>query len=364
MTRHQKIKYVLGVETSCDDTAIGIIDSSKNIKANIVLNQNNYHKEFGGIVPEIAARAHLSFIDIALKKALTRAEIKLEEIDLFCSTGGPGLIGGLIVGNTFCKTLAWSFQKPFLAINHLEGHALTARLLYDDLNYPFLLLLVSGGHTQLIAVLNYGEYIRIGTTLDDSAGETFDKAAKMMGLDQPGGPLIEKLSKEGDENFFKFPKPLYKSKNPNFSFSGLKTAFSKTVNNVDININKHNLAASLQKTISDCLLDRTKLAIKIYRQITKSHKVNLVIAGGVAANKKIRADLKNLSNKEDIKFYVPTLELCTDNGAMIAWAGFERYKLKKDTMFNFKPRPRWPLDPNAFKNNPTMRLVGKKGIKA
>ena len=343
MTSHQKVKYVLGVETSCDDTAIGIIDSSKNIKANIVLNQNNYHKEFGGIVPEIGAQAHVSFIDIALKK---------------------DLIGGLIVGNTFCKTLAWSFQKPFLAINHLEGHALTARLLYDDLNYPFLLLLVSGGHTQLIAVLNYGEYIRIGTTLDDSAGETFDKAAKMMGLDQPGGPLIEKLSKEGDENFFKFPKPLYKSKNPNFSFSGLKTAFSKTVNNVDININKHNLAASLQKTISDCLLDRTKLAIKIYKQITKSHKVNLVIAGGVAANKKIRADLKNLSNKEDIKFYVPTLELCTDNGAMIAWAGFERYKLKKDTMFNFKPRPRWPLDPNAFKNNPTMRLVGKKGIKA
>ena len=364
MTSHQKVKYVLGVETSCDDTAIGIIDSSKNIKVNILLNQNNYHKEFAGIVPEIAARAHLSFIDIALKKALTKAKIKLEEIDLFCSTGGPGLIGGLIVGNTFCKTLAWSFQKPFLAINHLEGHALTARLLYDDLNYPFLLLLVSGGHTQLIAVLNYGEYIRIGTTLDDSAGETFDKAAKMMGLDQPGGPLIEKLSKEGDENFFKFPKPLYKSKNPNFSFSGLKTAFSKTVNNVDININKHNLAASLQKTISDCLLDRTKLAIKIYKQITKSHKVNLVIAGGVAANKKIRADLKNLSNKEDIKFYVPTLELCTDNGAMIAWAGFERYKHKKDTMFNFKPRPRWPLDPNAFKNNPTMRLVGKKGIKA
>ena len=204
MTSHQKVKYVLGVETSCDDTAIGIIDSSKNIKANIVLNQNNYHKEFGGIVPEIAARAHLSFIDIALKKALMKAKIKLEEIDLFCSTGGPGLIGGLIVGNTFCKTLAWSFQKPFLAINHLEGHALTARLLYDDLNYPFLLLLVSGGHTQLIAVLNYGEYIRIGTTLDDSAGETFDKAAKMMGLDQPGGPLIEKLSEGLDSSKIEF----------------------------------------------------------------------------------------------------------------------------------------------------------------
>ncbi len=363
MTSHQKVKYVLGVETSCDDTAIGIIDSSKNIIANIVLNQNNYHMEFGGIVPEIAARAHLSCIDIALKKALTKAKIKLEEIDLFCSTGGPGLIGGLIVGNTFCKTLAWSLKKPFLAINHLEGHALTARLLYD-LNYPFLLLLVSGGHTQLIAVLNYGEYIRISTTLDDSAGETFDKAAKMMGLGQPGGPLIEKLSKEGNEHIFKFPRPLYKSKNPNFSFSGLKTAFSKTLNNLDINDNKHNLAASLQKTISDCLLDRTKLAIKIFKHIIKSNKVNLVIAGGVAANKKIRADLKYLSNKEDIKFYVPTIELCTDNGPMIAWAGFERYKHKKDTMFNFKPRPRWPLDPIAYKHNPTMRLIGKKGIKA
>ena len=363
MTSHQKVKYVLGIETSCDDTAIGIIDSSKNIKANIVINQNNYHKEFGGIVPEIAARAHLDFIDIALRKALIKAKIKLDEIDLFCSTGGPGLIGGLIVGNTFCKTLAWSLQKPFLAINHLEGHALTARLLYD-LNYPFLLLLVSGGHTQLIAVLNYGEYIRISTTLDDSAGETFDKAAKIMGLGQPGGPLIEKLSKEGDENYFKFPRPLYKSKNPNFSFSGLKTAFSKTVNNLDININKHDLAASLQKIISDCLVDRTKLAIKIYKQLIKSNKVSLVLAGGVAANKKIRANLKNLSNQEDIKFYVPTLELCTDNGPMIAWAGFERYNHKQDTMFNFKPRPRWPLDPLAYQNKPTMRLVGKKGVKA
>ncbi len=363
MLSHQKVRYILGIETSCDDTAIGIIDSSRNIKSNIVINQNNYHKEFGGIVPEIAARTHLEFIDLALKKALDIAEINLEEIDLYSSTAGPGLIGGLIVGTTFCKTLAWSLNKPYVATNHLEGHALTARLLYD-LNYPFLLLLVSGGHTQLIAVLNYGQYKRISTTLDDAVGETFDKGAKMLGLGYPGGPIIEELSKRGNENSYNFPRPMLNSKNPNFSFSGLKTSFSRKIKFVDLDKEKYNLAASLQKCISDCLLNRTELAIKIFKKIVKNEKINLVVAGGVAANKKIKNELNKLTESKDINFYAPPNEFCTDNGPMIAWAGFENYNHFGKSMFSFKPRPRWPLDLEAHKTLPTMRLVGKKGIKA
>ena len=363
MGSHQKVKYILGIETSCDDTAIGIIDTSRKIKSNLVINQNNYHKTFGGIVPEIAARAHLEFIDLTLKKALKQAQISLEEIDLFSSTAGPGLIGGLIVGTTFCKTLAWALNKPYIAVNHLEGHALTARLLYD-IKYPFLLLLVSGGHTQLIAILNYGQYKRISTTLDDAVGETFDKSSKMLGLGFPGGPVIERLSEKGNEISYNFPRPMFNSKNPNFSFSGLKTSFSKTLRNIDKDKEKYNLAASLQKSISDCLLNRTELAINIYKKMIKKEKVRLVVAGGVAANKKIRNELNKLTKAQSINFYAPPLEFCTDNGPMIAWAGYENYKNFGKSMFSFKPRPRWPLDLEAHKTMPTMRLVGKKGIKA
>ena len=357
-----KKKIILGIETSCDDTSIAVVDSDQNILSNIVVNQNNYHQQFGGIVPEIAARAHLHLIDTTLKKSLQKAGVELSDIDIFCATGGPGLIGGLIVGTTFAKTLSWSLKKPYVAVNHLEGHALTARLI-TNIEYPYLLLLVSGGHTQLLAVENVGKYQRISTTLDDAAGETFDKAAKMLNLPIPGGPEIEKYSLNGNEKLFVLPRPMLKSKNPNFSFSGLKTAFSKYINKNNVDDYRNDLAASLQLAISDCIVDRTKLAIKIF-QNNVSKNVTLIVAGGVAANLKIRAELKKLCTKESIDFFAPPLYLCTDNGAMIAWAGFEKFMNYGASDFNFKPRPRWPLDPEAFKLYPTMKRVGKKGIKS
>ncbi len=363
MKTNCKKMIVLGIETSCDDTAISIIDSERNILSNVVVNQDSYHKKFGGIVPEIAARAHMNIINQALEESLNKAKKKINDLDLICATGGPGLIGGLIVGTIFAKTLSWTLKKPYIAVNHLEGHALTARLVYN-INYPYLLLLVSGGHTQLIAVKAFGKYKRISTTLDDAAGETFDKGAKILELSQPGGPEIEKYSMKGNEKAFKLPRPMYKSRNPNFSFSGLKTAFSKVVNKTIIQENKYDLAASLQSAISDCIIDRTKLGINIFREMVSKQKVKLVVAGGVASNFKIRNDLKKLTCYEKIDFYAPPLDLCTDNGAMIAWAGFEKFNKFGESSLEFKPRPRWPLDPEAFKLNPTMKRVGKKGIKA
>ena len=360
---HEK-KYILGIETSCDDTAIAIVDSERKILSNIVINQNNYHKEYGGIVPEIAARAHLTFIKTALEKSLKKSKKSLNDIDLICATAGPGLIGGLIIGTTFAKTLSWSLKKPYVAVNHLEGHALTARL-DSNIPYPYLLLLVSGGHTQLIVVKKCGVYERISTTLDDAVGETFDKGAKMLELSFPGGPEIENCGKKGNEQAFKLPRPMIKSSNPNFSFSGLKTAFSKLVSKTDIKNNKNDLAASFEKAITDCIIDRTRLGIKLFRKMSlKSEKTRLVVAGGVASNSKIRQELKELTTNENVDFYAPPLNLCTDNGAMIAWAGFERFKKYGPSNLNFKPKPRWPLDPEAFKNNPTMKRIGKKGIKA
>ena len=363
MKTNLKKKIILGIETSCDDTAISIVDSKRNILSNVVVNQNNYHKKYGGIVPEIAARAHMNFINKALEESLNKAKKKITDIDLICATGGPGLIGGLIVGTIFAKTLSWTLKKPYIAVNHLEGHALTERLV-SNINYPYLLLLVSGGHTQLIAVKGFGKYKRISTTLDDAAGETFDKGAKILELCQPGGPEIEKYGSKGNENAFKLPRPMYKSNNPNFSFSGLKTAFTKVVNKTNLEDNKHHLAASLQSAISDCIVDRTRLGINIFRNTVSKHGIKLVVAGGVASNLKIRKELKNLTYKEKIDFFAPPLNLCTDNGAMIAWAGFEKFNNVGESSLDFKPRPRWPLDPEAYKLNPTMKRVGKKGIKA
>ena len=355
---------ILGIETSCDDTGIAIINSDKEILSNIVINQNVENNKHGGIVPEVSARSHLSHMNIALEKCLNKAKIKITDVDIICSTGGPGLIGGLLVGTTFAKTLSWSLNKPYVAVNHLEGHALTARLV-KDIDFPYLLLLVSGGHTQIIAVKKYGDYKRISTTLDDAAGETFDKGAKMLKLKQPGGIEIEKISCLGNELAFDLPRPMFKSKNPNFSFSGLKTSFRKIVNNTDLNKFKEDLAASLQLAICDCIVERTNLAIKHFKKlIDPDVDVQLVVAGGVAANKKIRSELKSLSKKEKIKFFAPPTQLCTDNGAMIAWAGFEKFLDKGPSSLNFKPRPRWPLDLETYKSQPTMKKIGKKGIKA
>ena len=221
-------KIIMGIETSCDDTAVAIINSNKEILSNVVINQNSNLSKYGGIVPEVAARDHLNNIEYAVKASLIESKLKINDIKLISATGGPGLIGGVIIGTVFGKSLAMSLNVPYVAVNHLEGHALTARLT-NNINYPYLLLLVSGGHTQIIAVLKYGQYIRLSTTLDDAAGETFDKAAKILDIGFPGGPRIEEIAKNGDPNSFKLPRPMYKSKNPNFSFSGLKTAFSQTV---------------------------------------------------------------------------------------------------------------------------------------
>ncbi len=358
-------KNILGIETSCDDTAIGIVTSEKSILSNIVINQNSNLNKYGGIVPEIAARDHLSNIDYAIQAALDKAELELNDIDLITATGGPGLIGGVIIGTVFAKSLAMSLDRPYVAVNHLEGHALTARLT-DNIKYPYLLLLVSGGHTQIVAVLEYGKYVRISSTLDDAAGETFDKAAKILEIGFPGGPMVEKMAIDGDPNSFDLPKPMYKSKNPNFSFSGLKTAFNQTVSRNKLNktITK-NLCASIQKSISDCLVDRTKFAIsKFTKMINNKSNVQLVVAGGVASNLYIRKELKKLSLEGNTIFFAPPLDLCTDNGAMIAWAGYEKYNHEGETNLDFKPRPRWPLDPEAHYINPIQPKIGKSGVKA
>ena len=358
-------KNILGIETSCDDTAIGIVTSEKSILSNIVINQNSNLNKYGGIVPEIAARDHLSNIDYAIQVALDEAELELNDIDLITATGGPGLIGGVIVGTVFAKSLAMSLDRPYVAVNHLEGHALTARLT-DNVKYPYLLLLVSGGHTQIIAVLEYGKYVRISSTLDDAAGETFDKAAKILDIGFPGGPMIEKMAVDGDPKSFDLPKPMYKSKNPNFSFSGLKTAFNQTVSRNKLNktITK-NLCASIQKSISDCLVDRTKFAMSEFtKMINNKSNVQLVVAGGVASNLYIREELKKLSLEANAIFFAPPLDLCTDNGAMIAWAGYEKYNHEGETNLDFKPRPRWPLDPGAHYINPIQPKIGKSGVKA
>ena len=358
-------KIIMGIETSCDDTAVAIINSNKEILSNVVINQNSNLSKYGGIVPEVAARDHLTNIEYAVKEALIASKLKINDINLISATGGPGLIGGVIVGTVFGKSLAMSLDVPYIAINHLEGHALTARLT-NNIRYPYLLLLVSGGHTQIIAVLKYGKYIRLSTTLDDAAGETFDKAAKILNIGFPGGPQIEKMAEGGDPNSFKLPRPMYKSKNPNFSFSGLKTSFSQTVlRNQLTSTLIQDLSASLQKTISDCLVDRTKIALINFQKIINSNSnIQLVVAGGVASNKYIRHELEKLAGASNANFIAPPIHLCTDNGAMIAWAGYEKYNFEGETDLNFQPRPRWPLDPNAHSNNPIFKTVGKKGVKA
>ena len=358
-------KIIMGIETSCDDTAVAIINSNKEILSNVVINQNSNLSKYGGIVPEVAARDHLTNIEYAVKEALIASKLKINDINLISATGGPGLIGGVIVGTVFGKSLAMSLDVPYIAVNHLEGHALTARLT-NNIKYPYLLLLVSGGHTQIIAVLKYGKYIRLSTTLDDAAGETFDKAAKILNIGFPGGPQIEKMAEGGDPNSFKLPRPMYKSKNPNFSFSGLKTSFSQAVlRNQLTSTLIQDLSASLQKTISDCLVDRTKIALINFQKIINSNSnIQLVVAGGVASNKYIRHELEKLASASNANFIAPPIHLCTDNGAMIAWAGYEKYNFEGETDLNFQPRPRWPLDPDAHSNNPIFKTVGKKGVKA
>ncbi len=343
---------ILGIETSCDETSISIVektsDGSVNILSNIVRSQLDIHRDFGGVVPELAARAHSEIIDKICHLAMKKAKIKFDDLNAIAATAGPGLLGGLIVGTVFAKTMASALKLPFIAINHLEGHALSVQL-ENQIAYPYLLLLVSGGHTEFTIVKKFNSYKRIGTTLDDALGEAFDKTARLLKLGYPGGPQIEKCATNGNPDKYQFPMPLIHEKNCNFSFSGLKSSVAQLVLNKKITEKfKCDVSASFQRTIAEILIKKTQKAVDIFNDMKKKQNtVNIVVAGGVAANKYLRGSLKSLEKKSNIQFFFPSLQLCTDNGAMIAYAGIERYEKSLFNKLNFKPRPRWPLDKKA-----------------
>jgi len=312
--------------------------------SNIVSSQFDIHKEFGGVVPELAARAHVEKIDLIAEKAISESKINLYEVDAVAATAGPGLIVCLTVGLNFGKSIAASLNKPFIAVNHLEGHALSPKL-NTNLEFPYLLLLISGGHTQYLSVEGLGNYKRLGTTIDDALGEAYDKTAKLLGIDFPGGPKIEKLSEKGDPNKFKLPKPIINKGGCNLSFAGLKTAILRITKNIKNEQEKFDLAASFQKTIEEILYEKTKIAFDEY--LKKNNDRNFVIAGGVAANKGIRNILNKLSKEYDFKTIFPDLKLCGDNAAMIAMVGLEKYKIKQFDRLDLPASPRLPLDESA-----------------
>ena len=346
----KKKTLILGIETSCDETAAAVIEENigtiPNILSNVVSSQIDVHKEFGGVVPELAARSHIEKIDLIVRKAIKESGKDLSDIDGVAVTAGPGLIVCLSVGLNFAKSLAFSLNKPFIAVNHLEGHALSPKLV-TDLNFPYLLLLISGGHTQFLSVKKFGKYKRLGTTIDDALGEAFDKTAKMIGIEFPGGPYLEKLAEKGDPNRFKLPKPILKKGGCNMSFAGLKTAILKISKFIKKDDDKKDLAASFQKTIQEILYVKTKYAFKEFRSLSKTKENNFVIAGGVAANRNIRKTLINASVEEGFNPIFPPLEFCGDNAAMIAIAGLEKFKLKKFDKLDHPAKPRWPLDNKA-----------------
>tara|TARA_B100000214_G_scaffold361946_1_gene325897 strand:- start:27 stop:1100 length:1074 start_codon:yes stop_codon:yes gene_type:complete len=345
-----KKPIILGIESSCDETAAAIIEDNDKgvpkILSNIVSSQFDIHKKFGGVVPELAARSHVEKIDLITNEALKKSGIKINDIDAVAVTAGPGLIVCLTVGLNFGKAFAMSLNKPFIAVNHLEGHALSP-MLSSNINYPYLLLLISGGHTQYLSVNNLDKYERLGTTIDDALGEAFDKTAKLLGIEFPGGPMIEKYAKKGDPKKFNLPKPILNKGGCNLSFAGLKTAVLRITKTINIEKDKYDLAASFQKTIEEILYKKTKIAFKEFKKKTKSKKNTFVIAGGVAANEGIRNKLKLLGKENNFETIFPDISLCGDNAAMIAMVGLEKFKLKKFDKLDFKANPRWPLDMKA-----------------
>ncbi len=345
-----KKPFILGIESSCDETAASIISTNdhKNpiVLSNVVSSQVDVHKEFGGVVPELAARSHIEKIDWIVKKAINDSGININEIDAVASTAGPGLIVCLSVGLSFGKALASSLNKPFIAVNHLEGHALSPKL-NSELNYPYLLLLISGGHSQYLSVRNLGKYKRLGTTIDDAIGEAFDKTAKLLGIEFPGGPQIEILAKKGDPNKYELPKPIFNKGGCNLSFAGLKTAILKTSKEIKTDQEKFDLAASFQKTIVEILHKKTKIAFTEFEKQVKPKEKKFVVAGGVAANKTIRNMLIKLCEENNYEHIFPSIELCGDNAAMIAIVGLEKFKLKQFDKLDHPAKPRWPLDERA-----------------
>ncbi len=331
---------VLGIESSCDESAVALVTHDRRILAERIASQEDAHAPWGGIVPELAARAHADRLAPMLEALLAGAGITLDEVDAIAATAGPGLIGGVMVGLVTGKALALATGKPLWGINHLEGHALSPRLVDPDLAFPYLLLLVSGGHCQLIAVEGVGCYRRLATTIDDAAGEAFDKVAKMLGLGFPGGPAVERAAEAGDPDAVPLPRPLVGSGEPHFSFAGLKTAVLRTVEG-----GRHgaaDIAASFQAAVTDCLVDRTAIAIRAMPEATA-----LVVAGGVAANRTVRAGLEGVAARHGLPFLAPPARLCTDNAAMIAWAALERIAAGLSPEPDPQARPRWPLDPLA-----------------
>ena len=347
-----KKPIILGIESSCDETAASIITESEQglpiILSNIVSSQVEVHKEFGGVVPELAARSHIEKIDWITERAIKDSNINFREIDAIASTAGPGLIVCLTVGLSFGKTLALSLNKPFIAVNHLEGHALSPKL-NSRIKYPYLLLLISGGHTQFLSVEGLGKYKRLGTTIDDALGEAFDKTAKILGIEFPGGPQIEILAANGNSNRYELPKPILNKGGCNLSFAGLKTAILRVAKTIQTEQDRFDLAASFQKTIEEILKKKTKIAFEEFKKRNHKNKINhFVIAGGVAANKEIRDMLKNLCKKENFYPVFPTKELCGDNAAMIAMVGLEKFKIKEFSKLDHPAIPRWSLDENAI----------------
>jgi N6-L-threonylcarbamoyladenine synthase len=340
---------VLGIESTCDETAVAVVGSQLGgeggeILSNEVMSQIAQHAAYGGVVPEIAARAHIDVLDRLIVRALENAKIDLSGVDAVAASAGPGLVGCILVGLTAGKALALAAGKPFIAINHLEAHALTARLT-EHLDFPYIALLVSGGHTQLVAVMGVGAYQRLGSTVDDAAGEAFDKVAKMLSLPYPGGPEIERLANEGDAHRFEFPRPMLGRSGADFSLSGLKTAVRQeilrlgTLSETDVN----DLAASFQAAIVDVIVDRVRAGLRLFSE-SGGRPTGLVIGGGVAANGAIRRALARFCGEAGLRFVSPPPQLCSDNGAIVAWAGLERYRLGFSDDLDFAPRPRWPLD--------------------
>ena len=346
----KKKTIILGIESSCDETAVAIIEENDkgqpSILSNIVSSQVDVHKEFGGVVPELAARSHIEKIDLIAKRAIAESKIKLTDISAVAATAGPGLIVCLTVGLSFGKTIALSLKKPFIAVNHLEGHALSPKL-NSKIDYPYLLLLISGGHSQFLSVQGLGKYKRLGTTIDDALGEAFDKTAKLLGIEFPGGPQIEVYAKKGDPKKYVLPKPIFHKGGCNLSFAGLKTAVLKISKQIKTDQEKYNLAASFQKTIEEILYKKSKIAFEEFKKINKTNTNKFVVAGGVAANKKIREVLTNLCEEEDFEAIFPPINLCGDNGAMIAMVGLEKFKLKQFSELDYPAKPRWPLDEDA-----------------
>jgi len=342
---------VLGIETSCDETAAAVVhrtgQGAGTVLAERLLSQLAEHAPYGGVVPEIAARAHLVHLDRLIGEAMTEAGLDFSALDAVAATAGPGLIGGVMVGATMGKAIAAVRGLPFIAINHLEGHALSVRLVDADIQFPYLLLLVSGGHCQLLAVDGVGRYRRLGGTVDDAVGESFDKVAKMLGLGYPGGPALERAAKDGDPARFKLPRPMAGRAGCDFSFSGLKTAVRQTAERLPEGAfssrDLADLSASFQAAVVDVLADRSASAMRSFGK-AKGKPPAFVVAGGVAANAPIRTALRNLAGENGFRFVAPPPALCTDNAAMIGWAGIERLALGLSDRLDFKPRPRWPLE--------------------